>query len=173
MSIVRKSILYNGFEIHLGAKTVNRTAFEFSTDVYKLTDNRFLILRATLSHQDTRNSDPEIIEVFVGRTKYHAIIVEKYSKLLLARMMSDMVAMTGFDAVAGMQDPKEVLINDVITPLKHLEKYKRFKLSIPNGILLFGPPGCGKTFIVRKLEVEIGFKFVEIKHSDVGSPYIH
>ena len=72
-----------------------------------------------------------------------------------------------------MEDLKALLINEVIDPLQHPEKFQRFKLSIPNGILLFGSPGCGKTFIVRKLAEEIGYFFVELKHSDVGSMYIH
>lgn len=42
-------------------------------------------------------------------------------------------------------------------------------------VILVGsnPPGCGKTFIVRKLAEELGYNFVEVKHSDVASSYIH
>ena len=68
---------------------------------------------------------------------------------------------------------KSDLLEDVIKPLQYPEKYEKFKLSIPNGILLFGPPGCGKTFIVRKLAEELGYNFVEVKHSDIASSYIH
>ncbi|MCM2466668.1 AAA family ATPase [Methanoculleus oceani] len=79
----------------------------------------------------------------------------------------------GFACVAGMEELKERLIRDVIQPLKNPEKYKKFKVSIPNGILFYGPPGCGKTFIVRKLAEELGFTFIEVHHSSIGSSYMH
>ena len=72
-----------------------------------------------------------------------------------------------------MKELKQMLIEEVINPLRAPEKYKKFKLSLPNGILLYGPPGCGKTFIVRKLAEELGYSFIEIKHSDIASPFIH
>lgn len=79
----------------------------------------------------------------------------------------------GFACVAGMQELKDILTKDVIQPLKNPEKFKKFNVSTPNGILLFGPPGCGKTFIVRKLAEEIGYNFKEISPSGVGSKYAH
>ncbi len=82
-------------------------------------------------------------------------------------------SLRGFACVAGMEDLKKRLRQDIIRPLKNPEKYRRFRVSIPNGILFFGPPGCGKTFIVRKLAEELGFTFIEVHHSSIGSPYIH
>jgi transitional endoplasmic reticulum ATPase len=66
-----------------------------------------------------------------------------------------------------------MLISDVIEPLMNPEKYKKFKLGIPNGILLFGPPGCGKTFIVKKLAEELGYNFIEMNPSSVATSYVH
>ena len=79
----------------------------------------------------------------------------------------------GFDAVAGMIELKSQLTQNVVIPILQKEKYLKFKLSIPNGILLYGPPGCGKTYIVKRLAEEINFNFIELKHSDVASTYIH
>ena len=42
-----------------------------------------------------------------------------------------------------------------------------------NGILLFGPPGCGKTYIARQLAEELGHFFLELIPSELASPYIH
>jgi len=72
-----------------------------------------------------------------------------------------------------MKELKSLLINDVISPLQNPEKFKKFKLSIPNGILLYGPPGCGKTFIVKKLAEELGYNFIELNPSLVATPYVH
>ncbi len=68
---------------------------------------------------------------------------------------------------------KAMLMSDVIEPLMNPEKFKKFKLSVPNGILLYGPPGCGKTFIVKKLAEELGYNFVEMNPSSVATPYVH
>lgn len=79
----------------------------------------------------------------------------------------------GFDAIAGMTELKETLYNDVIMPLKEKELYEKYKVSVPNGMLLYGPPGCGKTFIARQFSEEIHFNFIELKPSDLASIYVH
>ncbi len=80
---------------------------------------------------------------------------------------------TAWAGVAGMRDLKAMLERDVILPLQEPEIYARYRLDLPNGILLYGPPGCGKTFIARKLAAVAGFSFIEVKPSDLGSIYIH
>jgi transitional endoplasmic reticulum ATPase len=72
-----------------------------------------------------------------------------------------------------MRPLKAMLVSDVIEPLMHPEKFKKFKLSVPNGILLYGPPGCGKTFIVKKLAEELGYNFIEMNPSSVATSYVH
>ena len=79
----------------------------------------------------------------------------------------------GFDIIAGMDELKETLQNDVILPLKDKELYAKYKVSVPNGMLLYGPPGCGKTFIARQFADEISYNFIELKPSDLASIYVH
>ena len=64
-------------------------------------------------------------------------------------------------------------LNEIIKVLKDPERAKKFGITIPNGILLYGPPGCGKTFFAEKLAEEIGCNYMYVKCSDVASPYIH
>ena len=78
-----------------------------------------------------------------------------------------------WEGVGGMSEVKMALERDVILPLREPELYERYKVSLPNGILLYGPPGCGKTFIARKLADHMDFHFVEIKPSDLASIYVH
>ena len=61
----------------------------------------------------------------------------------------------------------------LFNPVRNPEPYRRYGLSIPNGILLYGPPGCGKTYIARQLAEELGHYFVEIIPSELASPYVH
>lgn len=79
----------------------------------------------------------------------------------------------GFAAVAGMEGLKEELRRDVIEAMQNPEKYREFGLGIPNGMLLWGPPGCGKTFFAKKFSEEVNHAFFFIKPSDLGSIYIH
>ena len=79
----------------------------------------------------------------------------------------------GFDSIAGMNELKETLYQDIILPLNDKELYAQYKVSIPNGMLLYGPPGCGKTFIAQKFAEEISYNYVELKPSDIASTYVH
>lgn len=79
----------------------------------------------------------------------------------------------GFKDVAGMTALKEQLQSDVIELIQDPKQAKELGLSMPNGLLFFGPPGCGKTFFAEKFAEEAGFNYKYIKCSDVASPYIH
>jgi transitional endoplasmic reticulum ATPase len=80
---------------------------------------------------------------------------------------------TAWGGVAGMRELKAMLERDVILPLLEPEIYAHYRLNLPNGILLYGPPGCGKTFIARKLAEVAGFSFIEVKPGDLASIYVH
>lgn len=79
----------------------------------------------------------------------------------------------GFEDIAGMQDLKDYLQQKVIFVIKNEEIAKKYRLSPPNGMLLYGPPGCGKTFFAEKFAEETGFNYMLVKSSDVGSSYHH
>jgi len=53
--------------------------------------------------------------------------------------------------VAGMRDLKAILLRDVILPLQEPDRYRRYGLMLPNGVLLYGPSGCGKMYRSRFL----------------------
>lgn len=78
----------------------------------------------------------------------------------------------GFADVAGMKELKEQLQSDVMSLLQNPEQAKSLGLSLPNGLLFYGPPGCGKTFFAEKFAEETGFNYQYVKGSDVASPYI-
>ena len=79
----------------------------------------------------------------------------------------------GFADVAGMAELKKKLNESVLYVLRDRERASRYRLNIPNGILLYGPPGCGKTFIAEKFAEEAGYHFLFVKSSDLASIYIH
>ena len=79
----------------------------------------------------------------------------------------------GFKSIAGMQDLKDTIRVDVIDALNEKERYAEYGLTIPNGMLLYGPPGCGKTFFAERMAEEIGFNFYQIKPSDIQSKWVN
>lgn len=79
----------------------------------------------------------------------------------------------GFDAIAGMKELKDQLQLDVINALKNPSEYERYGLTIPNGMLLYGPPGCGKTFFAKHFAEEVGFNFMLITPSTLKSRYVN
>ena len=79
----------------------------------------------------------------------------------------------GFADVAGMDLLKEQLQSDVIDLLHDQERANSLGLTIPNGLLFYGPPGCGKTYFAEKFAEELKCNYIYVKCSDVASPYIH
>ena len=79
----------------------------------------------------------------------------------------------GFDAIAGMQELKAQLQLDVIDALHKPEEYAKYGVTIPNGMLLYGPPGCGKTFFAKHFAEEVGFNFMLATPSTLKSRFIN
>jgi transitional endoplasmic reticulum ATPase len=79
----------------------------------------------------------------------------------------------GFDAIAGMKILKEQLQLDVIDALNKPEEYAKYGLTIPNGMLLYGPPGCGKTFFAKHFAEEVGFNFIHVNPGTLKSKYVN
>ena len=87
--------------------------------------------------------------------------------------MKDKKKGIGFDQIAGMNELKDILKTDVIDVLNEPEKHKKYGIPLLNGMLLYGPPGCGKTFLAEKFAEEVGYNFVLIKPSDLQSKYVN
>lgn len=79
----------------------------------------------------------------------------------------------GFADVAGMENLKQLLKRNFVDIILHKEKAKKYNIKPSNGILLYGPPGCGKTYIAEKIAEEAKLNFLMVKPSDLGSTYIH
>lgn len=74
--------------------------------------------------------------------------------------------------VAGMEKVKKRLNLAFLAPLKNPEMMKLYGKSLRGGLLLYGPPGCGKTFIARAVAGELGASFITVGLSDVLDMWI-
>ncbi|OBJ78873.1 26S protease regulatory subunit, partial [Mycobacterium sp. 1245852.3] len=71
------------------------------------------------------------------------------------------------DDVAGMDEVKRQLDLSLLGPIRNPELMKAFKVSARGGLLLYGPPGCGKTFIAKAVSGELGANFYQVGIADV------
>jgi transitional endoplasmic reticulum ATPase len=77
-----------------------------------------------------------------------------------------------FDQIAGLEDVKEAINLRVIYPFRHPEVAERFKKKAGGGILLFGPPGTGKTMIAKAIATELDAQFLNVKSSNIMSQWV-
>src|SRR3990167_38608 len=175
MSNPTKPLLYPGYKLKDKLSVVARVEKIFFTEVYSLSNEKFLYLFTNIQQDEIidRSQKYDLVTLDIGGKKYLGVITDEHSHDKITAIIDDLTVLRGFDCVAGMRPLKAMLMSDVIEPLMNPEKYKKFKLGIPNGILLFGPPGCGKTFIVKKLAEELGYNFIEMNPSSVATSYVH
>jgi transitional endoplasmic reticulum ATPase len=77
-----------------------------------------------------------------------------------------------WDAVGGLEDVKENLREAVEWPLKNPERFSRLGINPPKGILLHGPPGCGKTLLARVVATESEANFISVRGPEIFSKWV-
>ena len=77
-----------------------------------------------------------------------------------------------WDQVGGLEEVKQSLIEAVEWPLKNPEMFKRLGVTPPKGILLHGPPGCGKTLLAMAVATESQANFISIRGPEVFSKWV-
>ncbi|HEY4674454.1 MAG TPA: CDC48 family AAA ATPase [Candidatus Bathyarchaeia archaeon] len=77
-----------------------------------------------------------------------------------------------WDDIGGLEEVKQELKEAVEWPLKNPEMFERLGIKPPKGILLYGPPGCGKTLLARAVSTESEANFITIKGPEVFSKWV-
>ena len=149
-------------------------------DIYERDDQLLNVIAKSLSYdaEDRFQTAQEFIRAIDGEVR-----VERQSakrKILSGQQPNKATIPTpkkkkgeGFSAVAGMEELKLQMNEEVIKPLHHPEEYHRYGVTIPNGMLLYGPPGCGKTFFAKHFAEEVGFNFMCITPATLKSRYVN
>ena len=78
---------------------------------------------------------------------------------------------SGFDNVTGRDELKEQLRKEVLFALQNPEKAQLYKLPTINGVLLYCPPGCGKSLVLSSFAEELGFNYTVIRGPEMGHIY--
>jgi SpoVK/Ycf46/Vps4 family AAA+-type ATPase len=74
--------------------------------------------------------------------------------------------------VAGMTEVKQRLEAAFLAPMRNPELRRLYGKSMRGGLLLYGPPGCGKTFIARAVAGELGAKFIAVSFADIIDMFV-
>ncbi|EIJ89240.1 transitional endoplasmic reticulum ATPase [Nematocida parisii] len=77
-----------------------------------------------------------------------------------------------FTSIFGQEIAKEKLHETIIWPLLHKSLFEEVGISPPKGVLLYGPPGCGKTLIAQALANESGSVFLSIRGPEIMGKYV-
>ena len=77
-----------------------------------------------------------------------------------------------WEDIGGLEEIKQQLKEVVEWPLKYPDSFKKLGIKPPNGILLYGPPGCGKTLLAKAIANESGANFISIKGPELLSMWV-
>ncbi|RLE91278.1 MAG: AAA family ATPase, partial [Thermoprotei archaeon] len=77
-----------------------------------------------------------------------------------------------WDDIGGLENVKQELREAVEWPLKHPEYFKDMGIDPPKGILLYGPPGCGKTLLAKAVATESEANFIAVKGPEILSKWV-
>ena len=82
------------------------------------------------------------------------------------------VASVSFADVGGLDDVKKQITRRIVTPFRKPSQFAKYRRKAGGGVLLFGPPGCGKTLLARATAGECAARFVNVPVVDVVDKYI-
>lgn len=149
-------------------------------DKYELDEQLLNIIIKSLSYdaEDRFQTAKEFIKAIDNEVK---VSRQPTKRKILSNQQSDKATTSisaekkgkGFSAIAGMEELKQQMCEEVIEPLHNPEEYRRYGVTIPNGVLLYGPPGCGKTFFAKHFAEEVGFNFMYITPATLKSRYVN
>lgn len=155
----------------LSFSSLSKSVVDFDESIYKI------IKKALHKNLDHRfQSASEFKKALNGEINIEDLEVEQKSisnNSNQKNIISKKVHGKGFSAIAGMKDLKDQLQLDVIDALHNPEEYAKYGVTIPNGMLLYGPPGCGKTFFAKHFAEEVGFNFILSTPSTLKSRYVN
>jgi len=77
-----------------------------------------------------------------------------------------------WEDIGGLEDVKRQLVESIEWPLKYPEKFERMGIKPPKGILLYGPPGCGKTMLAKAVATEAEANFISVKGPEIFNKWV-
>ncbi len=117
------------------------------------------------------NSKP-VVKTNDKQMKLRVISNDDTDTIEVTRLIQPPEDTLSFADVGGLTQVKKQIRKKIITPFQKPSLFSRFKKKVGGGILLYGPPGCGKTLLARATAGECNAKFFNVAISDILDKYI-
>ncbi len=107
-----------------------------------------------------RTGDSLVLEPRAG------LLIEKIEKAEVEDLVLEEVPNVSYDDIGGLDAQIEEIVDAVELPFLHADLFSEHDLPAPKGILLYGPPGCGKTLIAKAVAASLAKKVAEVSGDD-------
>lgn len=152
---------------------------EAARKLYLKAAKSFLTASKESSTEEEKNFRKDLAQTFYGKAialKQTATVTRKKTSSSDSSDESTFLPVEKpditFENVGGLNTVKEEIKKAIVYPFQKPELYKMYGKKAGDGILLYGPPGCGKTFIARAAAGECNTSFLSMKISDILSKWL-
>ena len=101
------------------------------------------------------------------------LLLEKLPKSEVEEVCLEEVPDVAYSDIGGLKKQIEIIMDAIELPLIHPELFKQYRLLPPKGVLLYGPPGCGKTLIAKAVANSIARRMESKGGKDIRSYFLH
>jgi proteasome-associated ATPase len=128
-------------------------------------EERVVDIGAALSDEKLRSGDSLLMDVRSG------LLLEKLPRAEVEDLVLEEVPDASYADIGGLDEQIEQIADAVELPFLHQDLFAEHKLPAPKGILLYGPPGCGKTLIAKAVANSLAKKVASVTGDDTAKSY--